>query len=340
MLTEISIQNFQPHKSRTIPLSQLVSVTGPSDRGKSSILRALRWLVTNKPGGDTFIREGADDCAVTLKLDGREIKRSKGKGGNKYWLDGKELVAFGTDVPPDITKLLNLTENNFQGQHDSPFWFGASAGEVSRQLNQIINLGVIDSTLANLNAGIRESTSRVNLCTERLETAKTDRDRLKPIAEVSNQLQVLEEQEKALLELSGEADLLNDLLQEVAKHQTIRQNAVKGLESGLEAIRLGAAWKDVADRRVKLGGLVENIRNLTQTAQQVVPDLAGLEALAERVKEAAGRRWSLRGLLDEAQTKVLALTKITGELAESTITLRKAMGASCPLCGQPLKDAK
>ena len=135
MIESITITNFQAHKKFTLELDPKITVvTGKSDAGKSAIYRALRWLCTNRPSGNEFIRWGTDGTRVKLRVDGRTIIRKRGKG-NSYSLDKDSYEAFGSDVPEDIAKLLNLSEVSFQGQFDGPFWFDKTPGEVSRALN-------------------------------------------------------------------------------------------------------------------------------------------------------------------------------------------------------------
>ena len=50
MIKSIHLRNFQRHKKLDIDLSEGVNViVGPSDIGKTAILRALYWLRFNRP---------------------------------------------------------------------------------------------------------------------------------------------------------------------------------------------------------------------------------------------------------------------------------------------------
>ena len=156
MLERLTIENFQAHSKLDLKLDPAVTtIVGPSDAGKSAVIRALIWLATNRPLGDSFIRDGETRARVSLLVDSRWIVRTRGKSENTYSIDGEELKAFGNEVPSEVSQLLNLSPINLQHQHDSPFWFSETAGEVSRQLNQIVDLSIIDRTLANLDKAAR-----------------------------------------------------------------------------------------------------------------------------------------------------------------------------------------
>ena len=122
MIKRLRIKNFQKHKSIDIEFDEHVtSIVGPSDTGKSALIRALKWVCSNKPNGNDFIRQGSKKCSVRVEVNGHKITRSRG-AENTYHLDKEVFHAFGNNVPKEIEHVLRMDEINFQGQHDSPFW--------------------------------------------------------------------------------------------------------------------------------------------------------------------------------------------------------------------------
>ena len=115
MIERIQIRNFQKHELLRIKFDpEITAIIGPSDAGKSSILRAIRWVALNRPTGDGFVREGSEEGAqATLWLDGQKIRRTKhGTKENAYELNGDVLRAFGTDVPDEVSNTLKIDEIN------------------------------------------------------------------------------------------------------------------------------------------------------------------------------------------------------------------------------------
>ncbi len=197
-VTKISLRNFQIHQQIDLDLSSpITSILGKSDCGKSSIIRALRWLLLNKPGGDSFIHHGCEFAKVSICVDDHKIVRSKGKK-NLYWIDGKKRVSFGTNVPDDIAEILNISEDNIQQQLDSPFLLGLPPGEVAKKLNSIVDLGLIDKTLAKLSTESRKARYRAEVCRERVEEAKTKKIALKWTLEANENLDKLEKMDKEI----------------------------------------------------------------------------------------------------------------------------------------------
>ena len=157
MLRKLSLRNFQAHRRLDIGLDPgITTIVGPTDAGKSAVIRALLWLLTNQPAGNEFIRNGSKGTQVTLDVDGHKVSRIRGKA-NLYKLDGKAYRSFGHDVPPEIAGLLKTGELNTQSQHDAPFWFSDSPGEVSRKLNSVVDLSTIDKVLSAVSAHTRRT---------------------------------------------------------------------------------------------------------------------------------------------------------------------------------------
>ncbi len=87
-LKTVILENFQSHKYSIVEFNEGLNViVGPSDTGKSAIIRGIKWALYNEPAGDYFIREGERDCTVTLEFsDNTKVKRYRSKSKNVYIL--------------------------------------------------------------------------------------------------------------------------------------------------------------------------------------------------------------------------------------------------------------
>lgn len=192
LITKLELRNFQTHSKLVIPISPgITTVVGSSDIGKSSVIRALEWVFLNNPSGVAFLKNGSSQVQVRLRIDGSTVTRSRGKR-NLYKLNKQEFISFGTQVPDSLSDFLSTSELNFQNQHDAPFWFGQSAGFVSRQLNEIVNLDEIDRTLTKVASVKRSANTTCDVLREKLKKSKKENTKLFFVNDLDSDLQKLE----------------------------------------------------------------------------------------------------------------------------------------------------
>ncbi len=190
MINEISITNFQSHKDTKLELDKGVNcITGSSNSGKTSVLRALYWLVYNRPGGTPFASHWIledeklkKDIFVSITKDNKYMSRLRSKDVNEYYFvpigdetidfKGDTFKALRSEVPEEIKQVLNLSDVNIQKQMDAPFLLSDSAGEVARFLNKIVKLDIIDVMLKSVESKKRKNRTDIS-------NAEEDTERLK-----------------------------------------------------------------------------------------------------------------------------------------------------------------
>lgn len=342
MLERLTISDFQCHESFELELDPHTTfLVGESDVGKSALLRSLRWLCLNTPSGDAFIRDGSPFAKVELTLDdGRTITRQKGKGGNSYTIDdGEALVSFGTGkVPEPISALLNVGEENFATQDAAHFWFSETPGEVSRSLNEIVNLSLIDSTLANVASELRKCRAEEDLIDKRYKEARTRRDSLAWTEEASVKLEKIDKLEESLSNLRKQALELRRLLSEGDRLTRTVERCQRANLGARKAIAVGEKALESAQRGDKLRSLLAEWDRLSAvrgpSAEQVNRLAKKMTALAESSNKAE----RLRELLDRS-TRLEEQEKRLRQKAESAETaLHELVGDKCPLCGRSDED--
>lgn len=266
MLERLELINFQKHEKLRIRCDPRVTTfCGRSDIGKSAIVRALRWVALNRPQGDDMVRWDADFARVRLWVDGRQIERRRGEGGNIYLLDGVEYRAFGNEPPGPVVELLRLDAINFQGQHASPYWLSLTAGQVSKELNAVVNLEAMDAALGRAAAGTRKAKAAVELTVERLEKARTERKALAWAKRASKALAVLEAQDAELNAIRRKCGALEALLARIAALQTAATRNIPQTD-GID--RAKEEWETARDRRLELETLLIRLRSARTKAEQ------------------------------------------------------------------------
>lgn len=331
MLKSLTLLNFQAHKKLQIEFDpHVTSIVGPSDVGKSAIIRALRLVMLNGIRGDAFIRNGAKHCVVQLGVDDVVVTRERGKQ-NLYSLDDQDYKAFGNDVPDTIADYLQVNEINFQGQHDAPFWFSLSDGEVSRQLNQVINLSIIDEALSETSSTLRKARSVRDVTETRLEKATAKEKELAYAKEIDADLKKVEAADKRKDEALRQETRLGVLIQRLSKAASARKTA-RQRASAIEGLLAHAKKVKQADtQRQQLEEILRKIEKAE--AVKAPPSFREVSRTYKNAKAAKAAQVSLGSLLAsiEQQEKAVAERNRIAERAEKTFHER-IKGQQCPIC--------
>lgn len=284
------------------------------------------------------MREGTKRTTIILKADDSIIVRTKSRDAatNTYELDGRELKAFGQGVPADVVNLLQLSPINFQSQHDSPFWFNETAGEVSRQLNAVVDLTVIDTTLSNVAQAVRRAQEQKNACEERLAEAEFKLVDLVPQKQRITDLAELKELDKKASRSLDRWTELNRLCTAYTNNTLVAKGWKRKAED-CEAVLELAKSAVVTKRKVEaLKEIIEQIKEAKHTPappefapvteafdkwKQIAEDLAELKAVIRMLKDHTNRVAEANKQASVAETKFHLKTK----------------HMKCPLCGQITK---
>lgn len=278
MINSLHIANFQSHKESDLQFAPGLNVIlGQTDSGKTSILRALYWLFSNRPSGEAFRSTfaGKRETLAILDTDDWHIHRQRGKE-NMYLLRRagqamcEEYKALGKTVPEEIVKALNLTDLNWQMQLDPPFLLSESPGEVARRLNDIVNLGKIDSSMASLSSSIRENNQQLKAEEEAVACQKEELEEFEYLEKMEEDVAAVEVLEKKWMVLSEEHEEIKGLLDKIG----YQRGLVKSLKEELvheEAVdALVELSKEVKALWTEQRKLSQHIRNMQKQENYIL----------------------------------------------------------------------
>lgn len=342
-LQKLLIKGFQKHTNTKIKLGPYITtITGATDIGKSSVIRALYWLAMNKPGGIDFISWGEKTASVSIQANDKRITRLKGKSTNKYKIkDGKDVQvfeAFKSEIPPDITKNLNMNELNFQWQFDAPYWLSCSAGEVSRQLNQIIDLGVIDDTLAKLSSGVRRAKAEIEVSKARHEECQTKVRNLKYVDEMKEEFEAIERIQKKYNLANKNSEFLKGSVNKIIAQEAIIDQSEGITNDGKRIIQLGEKWSQAKITVSKIQKSITNIENLERITKQKIPDLSTLEKIEKKYQTATKQVKNLQKAIKIIEEKEKEKWQKEKSLATVKEIFHQQVGGTCPLCGNVMES--
>jgi exonuclease SbcC len=230
MLKSLILHNFRTHKDTELQFSPGVNVVvGISGSGKTNILRALNWIANNRPLGDGLVKWGQDSSQVSLIVEdkGKEIGILRYKQGSKndYTIvsgegDPVTFTAFGSNVPPQVSEILNLSDINIQKQFEPYFLVFDSPGEIASYVRTITKLEEIDKVADAISSKIRmvkgeaqEKESELGNITLQLdELSRLELNRLEQfIKDSESTIKAQEELKKSSYELSGIIQQLKEI---------------------------------------------------------------------------------------------------------------------------------
>ncbi|EIW19962.1 MULTISPECIES: AAA family ATPase [Pelosinus] len=222
IIQAVHLRGWQSHVDSSFHLGPGLNViTGPSDGGKTSIIRAVRWVAFNDPAGEAFINEAVGEAKVAITLtNGIIIEKRRRSGKTAYTLQapGDEPKIFEkSEVPEDVKTVLGIIKHsfgdfaatlNFSFQLDAPFLISEPPSAGAKVLGRIAGTEVIDLAIKS----VAKDNYRANQ--ERLQTTK-DIERIGKELKDFEDLETLKSQLEAceyLIEQVDAAAIRNDTL--------------------------------------------------------------------------------------------------------------------------------
>ncbi len=339
MLEKLQIRGFGANKKLDIEFGpNVTSIVGKSFIGKSWALRALRWVLCNKPQGDSFINWDSDEAKVRLSVDGKKVIRIRNrKSTNSYrFSDNKDsYVAFSNDVPKDIAEFLNVSDVlNIQGQHTLPFWFCETAGTVSRQLNQIVDLDIIDTTLANIADDLRTTNIIIKVADSDLEKVMEERKGLEYIEDIDVQLKHVEDLQRIYKENVVKRARIEEKLESIGKYTSIRESCSNLASRGANAVSMGDKYRKTATSVEKLLKAIESAQILQEALENRPPLIKPLKLLKEQTEQFTVRCDRLDILIESIMNRSEEKCRIEKELKDDKKELIRIAGGRCLWCGK------
>lgn len=198
MIRTIEISNFQSHKNTILELSDGVNVIkGRSHSGKSSIVRALEWAILNRLRGDYFSSHFAgkkEETSVGIEFsDGEYIIRRRSSGVNGYDLsEGSNIEAIRSDLPEEVSSITQMSDVNIQCQDELYYMLKETPGYVAKELNKLVGLDIIDTTLTKLNKLENENKVKLGLLQTDSKKAKESLKELDYVRDLEKKVVELE----------------------------------------------------------------------------------------------------------------------------------------------------
>ena len=294
-IKKISLENFQSHAFTEIELPPgLTIIVGESDRGKSAIIRALRWVFENEPSGTEFIRAGTRTCRVSVETnEGVTVIRERTPTRNRYivkYADGREetFEGFRNEIPAEVIAAHGVTRAkldsdlevslNIASQLDGPFLLSSPGSVKAKAIGRLYKVHLID-------AATRDTSQDI---------AKLGKES----TQIDNRLNELE---KKLAEFDDLPDIENRLkkagrLMEKINHFTERKNNLTQIHSKLTIIYSEKKQLTITTKKLSL---LDKASQLYQTAKNLTGKKQELAVIHNKLKTTGTQLRSVRVILGD-----------------------------------------
>lgn len=266
MIKKLEIQNFRSHRNTKLEFVKGVNcIIGLPDSGKTNIIRAINWALTNRPLGFRFHSNFAKEpTSVEIDFDNdHNICLVKSKAEANYACDEKVYKAIGSNVPDEVLKFANLTELNLQTQMDKPFLICESAGEVAKIFNRISKLEKPDVVIACMTTDINSRNKQAkSLLAEQvgIERKLKEFENLPAMKKSYEKIKVIADE---ILSIESNIENLSSLIDDIEEASATIEKMIdiKKAKKDLDAIEKSAA--DLLKIKDKVRSLNTFIANLT-----------------------------------------------------------------------------
>lgn len=261
-------------------------ILGPSNNGKSSVIRAIEAALFHKTG-ESFIRLGQDAAQVGIAMNGHKINWVKTRDSGAYVLDGKEFRKIGRAAPPDIEEATGIKEItvidskariNFWKQMDYPFLLDKTPS----QLFAFLAFSAEQDQLTSVFQRIKEDAKVIERSITSTEGKIDSTKELKKNLE--EELKVLEDYEQTVKDLLSidkqvsECDRLGQLVSEIRESM----DSIKRTQSILTTLQEQlTSVGDISGIRTK----IDECSALRETIKKINEKRTTIETLSTKINK-------------------------------------------------------
>jgi len=356
-IKSVKIHNFQSHEDSFLEFHPGVNIiVGPSDSGKSAIMKAMRWVTKNRPLGVKSIKSNfaSDNEPINVRIDfdeGQWIERFRGGEKNCYLTPEHKhddfIEAFRAGVPDEVERIVNIPDYNFHSQFDRLFLLEYTSGQVAEELNNVAGLDVIDDVYARISSIIKESKRDIGVVEKTISDLEEEikqyfdlPDIVSTFEELEKKIEQREIRRKERSNILAITCVIDDLDREIEKSK-------KWLEIEKPLTKFYKETQELRDTIVERGKIVRVIQQLDKFEEEI-SDLSFFIEPLERIKSFIEYVREVKKLSQEKNIieKLLSELEIFNEKilrCKEDINLLNDECAYwvneleiCPVCGRPI----
>lgn len=343
-IAKAEIINFQAHKHSILEFDKGLNVIhGDNGQGKSCVLRSINWVINNRPQGFSFQnKETKKPTQVNLTVDDLEIIRVRGKSKNQYELDNDTFKALRSEVPKEITELLNLSEYCYRSQHDQYFLFNDSDGEVAKKINKVTGLSIIDDVMQKAKHLKTVNNQNINTYQQEYTYYREKFNSYKGLKLLKKKYEKLVDMEKENEELKKTHTKLSELVENLKRTQS-KVDALAPILRTARAVEQAIELQNSIEFLFQQYEQLENFAiyySEVKTKYNRVKKISSLEidkSILSEIKESKQNYSSLKSLIENINSiqNDIGMEKFKIKQLRKEITGIKNQLNICPICKKP-----
>lgn len=348
---EIKIKNFNCIEDITLNFNPGFTILqGPSNSGKSSIIKAIENTIFNQ-SGTTNIRQGQDNYIVGIKKGDQTVSLIKGKN-SKYKVNDQIYEKFGVNQLPEVADALNIRETilggekvrlNFSRQMSYPFLLDKTPGQMYRFIVDSSESESLSNVLKDISKDIKDSEKSIVQNDARLDTLIKQQTDLNykllhadTILDISSQILDLDATDIKISKMVESRASYNNLSNEVFKLNTLYNQLNIDIDTSL--------LDKTKDNYIECINVVNNYKNILESKNNLATkysvldvnlDTLSLDKTIEEYNQVVNLVKLYKEHLESKESLNNKINSIEDNLKEQTDKLSEFK--ICPLCGSEIK---
>lgn len=325
-ITGVELTDFRSHKTLSLSFVDGVNaLIGSSNNGKTNVMRAIRWCLTNQPNGTDVVRIGAKEAKVVTHLsNGFSIERVRGLSASnnfyRLYREGElveEYTGFGQKVPTPIRRAHGMSLDrdnsmNFHDQLETAFLVASRPSERADYIGNLEELAKVDRASSGLNEEIRDRSKEAKRMDQDIAALELEIERVRASLSTRQSrreslklmLEAFDEESYHLTKLDKRIEMLNRIIERLEEaRQTIEtyKRTAEGFPEHFEPDRVNRLF--VLAQEAKM--TEERLKALKADVEMDVASIEEYHVLVEGSLLNTSRIESLHAELDTNRRKQL-----------------------------------
>lgn len=340
-MEEIEIVNFQGHADTLVKLAPegITAITGASDKGKSSIIRSVKFVRDNKPSGTKFIRKKSKGgCKVRID----NVTHTRTNKENAYYIKGTEdaLTSLRQGVPDKVYEELRLGPDNIQSQHDDLFLIdGMTGGAVAAKISELADLSLSQDALRVAGKRKRKAKARLEVISENILELEDELKGLDGLPSFKKRFDAIESKSAQIESLTKKYNNLSSIVESARDSQREFEKAEDPTELINRTKLVIKHQQELAELKAKtkvLSTLIKRIHDNDVCDLDVTTLICKTEKLVQERRQLE----SLAAFIKELNRRKKRVAKLAKNVEKYRRVHKKELKGACPLCGSDLKGVR